>query len=134
MKLIKLRKFEIVERSMLTRSWASSNSRTPADGRRHHSATGQTPGVEAIVTGTLVELQGGKIDVNARLIKTETAQAIGAAEMTVKRTAGDVAAPAQPQTQAQPRNSSSSRPITSSRLSAAGARQACSREIRVWLL
>ena len=30
---------------------------------------GQTPGVEAIVTGTLVELQGGKIDVNARLIK-----------------------------------------------------------------
>ncbi len=103
MKLIKLRKFEIVERSMLDK--VMGELKLQNSGGMDAASTqqlGKLLGVEAIVTGTLVEMQAGKIEVNARLIKTETAQAIGAAQMTVdKDWVGDAATP-QEQPQAQP--------------------------------
>jgi len=62
---------------------------------------GKLLGVEAIITGTLVETSGGQIEVNARLIKTETAQAIGAAQATVEKNwMGDAASA--PQQAAEP--------------------------------
>jgi TolB-like protein len=104
MKLIKLRKFEIVERSMLDK--VMGELKLQNSGMMDAASTqqlGKLLGVEAIVTGTLVEMQAGKIEVNARLIKTETAQAIGAAQMTVEKDwVGDAATPqeqAQPQAQ-----------------------------------
>jgi TolB-like protein len=107
MKLIKLQKFEIVERSMLDK--VMGELKLQNSGMMDATSTqqlGKLLGVEAIVTGTLVEMQAGKIEVNARLIKTETAQAIGAAQMTVEKDwIGDAAtqqAPTQQPVYAQP--------------------------------
>jgi TolB-like protein len=105
MKLIKLQKFEIVERSMLDK--VMKELKLQNSGGMDVGSTqqlGKLLGVEAIVTGTLVEMQAGKIEVNARLIKTETAQAIGASQVTVEKDwIGDAATPQeQPQAQVQP--------------------------------
>lgn len=60
---------------------------------------GKLLGVEGIVTGTMVEMQAGRLEVNVRLIKTETAQAIGAFQADIEENwIGDAAAPrARPQ-------------------------------------
>jgi TolB-like protein len=104
MRMIKQRKFEIIERSVLDK--VMGELKLQASGMMDAASTkqlGKVLGVEAIVTGTLMEMQGGQIKVNARLIKTETAQAIGASQVTVtKDWVGDAAtAPAQPVYQGQ---------------------------------
>ena len=94
MKMIKLQKFEIIERSVLDKVMAEL--KLQASGVIDASSAqqlGKVLGVEAIVTGTLVETSGGQIEVNARLIKTETAQAIGASQVTLdKDWVGDASA------------------------------------------
>jgi TolB-like protein len=108
-KMINMHKFEIIERSVLDKVMAEL--KLQASGTIDASSAqqlGKVLGVEAIVTGTLVEMQAGQIEVNARLIKTETAQAIGASQVMLKKDwIGDAAtapapAPAQPQTYQQP--------------------------------
>jgi len=104
-KMINMHKFEIIERSVLDK--VMNELKLQSSGMIDASSAqqlGKVLGVEAIVTGTLVETSGGQIEVNARLIKTETAQAIGASQVTLdKNWIGDVsAAPqAQPATQQQ---------------------------------
>ncbi|MDA8132643.1 MAG: FlgO family outer membrane protein [Elusimicrobia bacterium] len=105
-KMINMHKFEIIERSVLDK--VMNELKLQSSGMIDASSAqqlGKVLGVEAIVTGTLVETSGGQIEVNARMIKTETAQAIGASQVTVEKNwIGDVsAAPqAQPQTYQQP--------------------------------
>lgn len=98
-KMINMRKFEIIERSVLDK--VMNELKLQASGTIDASSAkqlGKVLGVEAIVTGTLVEMQGGKIEVNARLIKTETAQAIGASQvMLEKNWIGDAATAPQQQ-------------------------------------
>lgn len=98
MKMIKLQKFEIIERSVLDKVMAEL--KLQASGMIDASSAqqlGKVLGVDAIVTGTLVESSNGQIEVNARLIKTETAQAIGAAQVALdKNWIGDAAAGQQP--------------------------------------
>ncbi len=99
-KMINMHKFEIIERSVLDKVMAEL--KLQASGTIDASSAqqlGKVLGVEAIITGTLVETSGGQIEVNARLIKTETAQAIGASQVTLdKNWVGDAAtAPQQPQ-------------------------------------
>ena len=100
MRLIKQQKFEVVERSMLDK--VMGELKLQSTGMMDASSTqqlGKLLGVQAIVTGTLVEMQAGKIEVNARLIKTETAQAIGASQVDLEKDwVGDAATQqAQPQ-------------------------------------
>lgn len=101
-KMINSHKFEIIERSVLDKVMAEL--KLQASGSIDASSAqqlGKVLGVEAIVTGTLVEMQAGEIEVNARLIKTETAQAIGASQVSVKKDwIGD--ASSAPQQTAQP--------------------------------
>lgn len=104
MKLIKQQKFEIVERSMLDK--VMKELKLQNSGGMDAGSTqqlGKLLGVEAIVTGTIVEMPSDKLEVNARLIKTETAQAIGASQVSVEKDwIGDAAtAPAVPQYQPQ---------------------------------
>ncbi|OGS10556.1 MAG: hypothetical protein A2234_01310 [Elusimicrobia bacterium RIFOXYA2_FULL_58_8] len=85
-KMINMHKFEIIERSVLDK--VMSELKLQSSGMIDASSAqqlGKVLGVEAIVTGTLVEMQAGEIEVNARLIKTETAQAIGASQVSVKK-------------------------------------------------
>jgi hypothetical protein len=50
---------------------------------------GAVLGVDAIVTGTLIDLDNGKTEVNARMIATETGEILSAAQTHVKRTWDD---------------------------------------------
>lgn len=100
MRLIKQQKFDIVERSLLDK--VMGELKLQSTGMMDATSTqqlGKLLGVQAIVTGTLVEMQAGKIEVNARLIKTDTAQAIGASQVDVEKDwVGDAATQqAQPQ-------------------------------------
>ena len=102
-KMINMHKFEIIERSVLDK--VMNELKLQSSGMIDASSAqqlGKVLGVEAIITGTLVETSNGQIEINARLIKTETAQAIGASQVTVEKNwMGDVStapqAPAQPQ-------------------------------------
>jgi len=103
MRLIKQQKFDVVERSLLDK--VMGELKLQSTGMMDATSTqqlGKLLGVQAIVTGTLVEMQAGKIEVNARLIKTETAQAIGASQVDVEKDwVGDAATQQiQPQQQA----------------------------------
>ncbi len=99
MKFINMHKFEVVERAMLDK--VMGELKLQSSGMMDATSTqqlGKLLGVQAIITGTLVETSDGQIEVNARLIKTETAQAIGASQVTVQKNwMGDAAsAPQQP--------------------------------------
>jgi len=86
MKMINLQKFEIIERSVLDK--VMNELKLQSSGVIDASTAkqlGKVLGVDAIITGTLVRRTGGDIEVNARIIKTETAQAIGAAQIIVKK-------------------------------------------------
>ena len=116
MKMINLQKFEIIERSVLDK--VMNELKLQSSGIMDAGSTkelGKVLGVDAIITGTLVERKGGKIEVNARLIKTETARAIGAAQIIIEKDwlGGDEAI-VQPVQQAvyQPKHKSAARPRT----------------------
>ncbi len=102
-KMINTRKFEIIERSVLDKVMDELKLQsTGAIDATSAKELGKVLGVEAIITGTLVETATGKIEVNARLIKTETAQAIGASQVTVEKDwIGDAPTPMPAQPQAQ---------------------------------
>ena len=101
-KMINSHKFEIIERSVLDK--VMTELKLQNSGMIDATSAqqlGKVLGVEAIITGTIVETSGGQIEVNARLIKTETAQAIGASQVTVdKNWIGDASAAPQPEPQA----------------------------------
>ncbi|HBA61405.1 MAG TPA: hypothetical protein DCZ92_11435 [Elusimicrobia bacterium] len=113
MKLINKRKFEIVERAMLDK--VMGELKLQSSGIMDANSTqqlGKLLGVQAIITGTMIETSNGQIEVNARLIKTETAQAVGASQVTVEKNwIGDAASPQQPrQTYAQPQYQEAQQP------------------------
>jgi len=110
-KMINGHKFEVIERSVLDK--VMNELKLQNSGAIDASSAqqlGKVLGVEAIITGTLVETSKGQIEVNARMIKTETAQAIGASQVTLEKNwIGDASAapapapvPAQPQAYEQP--------------------------------
>ncbi|MCM2266823.1 MAG: CsgG/HfaB family protein [Elusimicrobiales bacterium] len=101
-KMINMHKFEIIERSVLDK--VMTELKLQNSGMIDASSAqqlGKVLGVEAIITGTIVETSAGQIEVNARLIKTETAQAIGASQVAVdKNWIGDASAAPKPEPQA----------------------------------
>ncbi len=104
-KMINMHKFEVIERSALDK--VMNELKLQSSGIMDANSTqqlGKLLGVEAIITGTLVQTSGGQIEVNARLIKTETAQAIGASQVTLDKNwiGDDNAVPQQAQQVQQP--------------------------------
>jgi TolB-like protein len=86
MKLINMQKFEIIERSVLNKVLDELKlQNSGAIDASSAKELGKVLGVDAIITGTLIPTNEGKIEVNARLIKTETAQAIGASQVYVEK-------------------------------------------------
>lgn len=86
-KLIKQGTFKIVERNLLDK--VLGELKLQASGvidSENTKKLGKVLGVEAIITGTVAETARGEIDVNARLINVETAQAIGASRITLDKT------------------------------------------------
>ncbi|MCX7641318.1 MAG: CsgG/HfaB family protein [Elusimicrobiales bacterium] len=83
-KLINLGKFEVIERTQLDK--VLQELKLQSSGVIDATSAkelGKILGVDAIITGTLVPTSDGKIEVNARIVKTDTAQAIGAAQIYV---------------------------------------------------
>lgn len=84
MKFINMQKFEIIERSVLNK--VLDELKLQNSGLIDASSAkelGKVLGADAIITGTLIPTADGKIEVNARVIKTDTAQAIGASQVYV---------------------------------------------------
>ncbi len=85
MKLINMQRFEIIERSVLNKvldELKLQNSGVIDAGSAKE--LGKVLGVDALITGTLIPTASG-IEVNARVIKTDTAQAIAASQVTVQK-------------------------------------------------
>lgn len=83
-KLINTGKFEVIERSQLDK--VLSELKLQNSGIIDSSSAkelGKVLGVDAIITGTLVLTADGRIEVNARVVRTDTAQAVGAAQVYV---------------------------------------------------
>lgn len=85
-RIINLKKLEVIERSMLDKVMAELKLQVSgviaSDSAKE---LGKILGVEAIITGSLVAMQKGKIEVNARLIRTETAEAIVASNVVLEK-------------------------------------------------
>ncbi|MFH1620051.1 MAG: FlgO family outer membrane protein [bacterium] len=85
-RIIKTNKLEVVERNLLDKVMGELKLQTSgAIDSTSAKELGKLLGVEAIVSGTLVETQRGKVEVNARLIKTETAQALTASTVILEK-------------------------------------------------
>jgi len=83
-RIIKLKKLTVVERSLLDKVMEElklqiSGVIDPDSAKE----LGKVLGVEAIITGSLLPARTGKVEVNARLIKTETAEAVVASSVLV---------------------------------------------------
>ncbi len=87
-------KFEVIERSMVQKviselEFQNSATINPETAR----SLGKGLGVEAIVTGTLEDVGRGKVEVGARMIKTESYQIMAASVQKVHKTWQDGEAP-----------------------------------------
>ncbi len=84
MRLVNLKKFEVIERSSLDKVLQELKLQNSGIiDENSAKQLGKILGVDAIITGTLVLRTNGKIEVNARIIKTDTAHTIGAAQAIV---------------------------------------------------
>lgn len=88
-------KFEVIERSMVQKviselEFQNSATINPETAR----SLGKGLGVEAIVTGTLEDVGRGKVEIGARMIKTESYQIMAASVQKVHKTWQDGEAPA----------------------------------------
>ena len=83
-RIIKLKKFTVIERSLLDKVVGElklqiSGVIDPDSAKE----LGKVLGVEAIIAGSLLPAGTGKVEINARLIRTETAEAIVASSVIV---------------------------------------------------
>ncbi|MFH1368495.1 MAG: FlgO family outer membrane protein [Elusimicrobiota bacterium] len=87
----KMKKFQVIERSLLEN--VLQEQHLEASGlvdAETAKQIGKVLGVEAIINGTLLDIGGGMVEVNARLIKTETAEVMTTASVQVKKIWTDV--------------------------------------------
>lgn len=93
-RIIQMGRLSVVERNLLDK--VMSELKLQVSGAINPDSAkelGKILGVEAIVTGTLIEKRNGKVEVNARMIKTETADAIVATSAVLEKDWEDVAPP-----------------------------------------
>jgi TolB-like protein len=87
-------RFRVIERSLLEKVLAELKLQSSgAVSQDSAKKIGNILGVEAIVTGTLIDLGGGEIEINARLIQTETGLVLCATSQKDKKTWKDDSPP-----------------------------------------
>ena len=83
-RIINRRELEVIERGLLERVLAELKlEHSGVIDKSSIKGLGKILGVEAVVTGTLTRRKDGRIEINARLIKTESASVLMAAAETV---------------------------------------------------
>jgi len=97
-RLVKLKKLQIIERELLEKVLQELHLETTGIiDVETTKQLGKVLGVEAIITGTLVDIGDNLVEVNARVIKTQTAEVLTAASVEIEKIWSDVAiAPPRP--------------------------------------
>lgn len=86
-KIVGKNKFQVVERSLLEKVIGELKLQNSGMiSQESAKKIGNILGVEAILTGTLIDLGEGSIEINARLIHTETGLVLAAANDQIQRT------------------------------------------------
>ncbi|MFH0948801.1 MAG: FlgO family outer membrane protein [Elusimicrobiota bacterium] len=91
------KKITLIERNLLKKVLAELNLQS--SGAIDEDTTkklGKVLGADAVVTGTLNDLENEGVEINARIVQTETGKILSAANTTIKKTWKDTVAPPQP--------------------------------------
>lgn len=85
-RMVKLKKCKIIERQLLENVISELHLETTGIvDAETTKKLGKVLGVEAIITGTFMDIEDNMIEVNARVIKTETAEVITTSSVEVKK-------------------------------------------------
>ncbi|MDO8735192.1 MAG: FlgO family outer membrane protein [Elusimicrobiota bacterium] len=100
-RIVKLKKFKVIERQLLEKVLNEQNlGTTGIIDVESTKKLGKILGVGAIITGTLLDVENQMVEINARLINTETAEVIATSSVEIKKIWSDVptSQPQQPTT------------------------------------
>jgi TolB-like protein len=103
-RVVKLKKFQVIERQLLENVMQEQHlEKSGIVDNETAKQIGKILGVDAVINGTLLDVENGMAEVNARLIKTETAEVVATGSAQVKKIWSDVAInqPSQPAAQVQ---------------------------------
>ena len=96
-RVVKLKKFSVIERQLLEKVIAELHlESTGVIDVETTKQLGKVLGVEAIITGTLMDVRGNMVEINARLIKTDTAEVLTTSAVEVEKIWQDAFVPGQP--------------------------------------
>lgn len=103
-RIVKMKKFLVIERQLLESVLSEQHLETSGlVSAETAKQLGRVLGVDAVISGTLMDVEDGNVEVNARVIKTETAEVAGSGMVQVKKIWTDVPAGQQaPQVAEQP--------------------------------
>lgn len=90
-RIVKLKKFQVIERQLLEKVLNEQNlGTTGIIDVESTKKIGKILGVGAIITGTLLDVENQMVEINARLINTETAEVIATSSVEIKKIWSDV--------------------------------------------
>ena len=90
-RIVKLKKYQVIERALLENLIQEQHLETSgAVSVETAKQIGKILGVDAIISGTLLDVEDGMVEVNARLIKTETAEVLNTASVSIRKIWSDV--------------------------------------------
>ena len=90
-RIVKLKKFQVIERQLLEKVLTEQNlGTTGIIDVESTKKIGKILGVSAIITGTLLDVENQMVEINARLINTETAEVIATSSVEIKKIWSDV--------------------------------------------
>lgn len=85
-RIVKLKKFQVIERHLLENVLTELHLETSGVvDAKTTKEIGKVLGVEAIITGTLLDVGNGQTEINARIIRAETAEVIATASGIVQK-------------------------------------------------
>ena len=90
-RIVKIGKLKVIERQLLENVMQELHFETTgAVDMESTKQLGKVLGVEAIINGTIMEIGEARVEVNARIIKTETAEVLGTSSVEMDREWNDV--------------------------------------------
>jgi len=99
-RIVKLKKCTVVERQMLENVMQELHlEATGVIDAAHTKEIGKMLGVDAIVSGSLMDISDNRVEVNARVVKTETAEVVATSSVDLDKDWDNSSAQSQPQEQ-----------------------------------
>ena len=102
-RIVKLKKLQVIERQLLDKVLQELHLETTGVvDAETTKQLGKVLGVDAIITGSLLDIENNKVEVNARVIKTDTAEVITTASVEIEKIWTDVSPTLPSEQQVQP--------------------------------